>query len=110
MRVPKNIESNLPFKSKRKDTQGFGKKSYIKNRKAVILSTEEKQKMSFIQALGAIKNASKSDKKERNAAKRLEKLRKEAHGHAAKMEAAKVNKKRRYREAGKADAKKRFKD
>jgi len=109
LKVPKSIQSNLPFKSKPKNTQGFSKKGYVKNRKAVVLDKDQKAKISFIDALGAIKNASKSDKKIRNAAKIKEKARMNAKIDAAKEAARKIMKKRQYRAAGKAEAAKRAK-
>lgn len=77
----------------------------MKNRKAIVLDKDQKAKISFIDALGAIKNASKSDKKIRNAAKNKEKARKNAKIDDAKDAARKVLKKRQYRAAGKETAK-----
>lgn len=101
--VPKKVEAALPFASKPKNDLKRKNKSYISKR-AVVLEKEEKQKLTFLQALNTIRNEKVHIRK----AKKMEKTAENAKINAKRDEeleqARKIMKKRNYRNDGKRDA------
>jgi ribosome biogenesis protein BMS1 len=104
LRVPKRLEEALPFASKPKDEKKRSKKGYLSKRKAVVLDSEERKKLTFLQALNTIRREKTGIRKAKKEEKKLEKAKKDSKVADAKMAAHKVNRKREYREQGKQDA------
>ena len=103
VKIPKRLEESLPYASKPKNETKRNKKGYLANRKAVVLSSEERKKLTFLQALNTIRKEKTSIRKSKKEEKRQEKEKQEAKINAAKMEAHKINLKKRYREQGKRE-------
>jgi len=73
--MPKSIEAALPYASKPKNSRKRRKKSYISNR-AVVMSSCEKKKYSFMQAVNTIRNEKISKRNERKRREKEDKIRK----------------------------------
>jgi ribosome biogenesis protein BMS1 len=100
--VPRKLEEALPYASKPKNETKRTKKSYITKR-AVILDKEEKQKLTFLQALNTIRNVKEDKRKKAQIEKNAERTKKSAKKEALISEARKIKKKRQYRMEGKQE-------
>lgn len=103
LKVPKRLEEALPFANKPKNETQRNKKGYLAKRKAVVLDTEERKKLTFIQALNTIRREKTSLRKAKKQEKKEEKAKQGSKVEEAKMEAHKRNLKRQYREKGKRE-------
>lgn len=103
LRVPRKLEEALPYATKPKDDKKKNKKGYLANRKAVVLDADERKKVTFLQALNTIRREKAGIRSTKKEEKRNEKAKKEAKATAAKLEAHKINLKRKYREQGKRE-------
>jgi ribosome biogenesis protein BMS1 len=101
--VPKKLEEALPFASKPKNETKRTRKSYVTKR-AVVMEKEEKQKLTFLQALNTIRNDKVAIRKKKKAEKNVERSKKNAKTDAIIAEARKIKKKRQFRNEGKQDA------
>ncbi len=103
LRIPKSVESSLPYSSKHKDETKRRKKSYVSKR-AVVMESDEKKKYTFVQAINTIRNEKRAKRKEKNAERRLEKS-KETAKKDEKLEAArKARKRQQHRTEGKIES------
>lgn len=100
--IPKRLEEALPYAKKPKDNLKRKNKGYVAKR-GVIMESDERKKVSFIQALNTLRKEKQAFRK----TKKLERRRDKANETAKKemkLEAArKATKKRQYREDGKRD-------
>eukprot|EP00977_Amphora_coffeiformis_P023942 scaffold14763_cov137-Amphora_coffeaeformis.AAC.4 len=103
LKVPRRLEEALPFATKPKDERKRNKKGYLAKRKAVVLDSEERKKLTFLQALNTIRKEKTGLRKTKKEEKQQEKAKQEAKVAAAKMEVHKLNLKRKYREEGKRE-------
>ena len=103
LRIPRNLEASLPYSTKPKQDVKRKKKGYIAKR-AVVMEKDEKKKHTFIQALNTIRKEKKAIRKASKLERNAVKERQNAKKTKAIEEARKLNKKRRYRAEGKADA------
>ena len=103
LRVPKSIESELPFKSKHKDDTKRKKKSYASKR-AVVMDVAEKKKYTFVQAVNTIRNEKKAKRKEKNAERRAVKSKEQAKVDEKLDAARKARKRAQHRTDGKVEA------
>ena len=103
LRVPKSIESSLPFKSKHKDDTKRKKKSYASKR-AVVMDAAEKKKYTFVQAVNTIRNEKKAKRREKNAERRVAKAKEQAKSDAKLEAARKARKRAQHRSDGKVEA------
>ncbi|KAI2510583.1 U3 snoRNA binding protein [Fragilaria crotonensis] len=101
--VPKKLEEALPFASKPKNETKRSRKSYVTKR-AVVMEKEEKQKLTFLQALNTIRNDKVAIRKKKKEEKNAERSKKNAKTDAIIAEARKIKKKRQFRNEGKQDA------
>mmetsp|Transcript_13937 Transcript_13937/g.39120 ORF Transcript_13937/g.39120 Transcript_13937/m.39120 type:complete len:1191 (-) Transcript_13937:87-3659(-) len=102
LRVPKKLESGLPFASKPKDERKKKKGGYLEKR-AVVMEKSEKKKFTFLQAVNTIRNEKVKARKEKKRESKVEKIKKNAKKEEAKAAARKVNRKRQYRAEGKRE-------
>jgi ribosome biogenesis protein BMS1 len=102
LNVPKRLEEAIPYASKPKNETKRKNKGYIAKR-AVVMESDERKKVTFMQALNTIRKEKVSIRKTRNAERKVEKARKNAKKVEAMAEARKINKKRQYRAEGKQD-------
>ncbi|VEU36696.1 unnamed protein product [Pseudo-nitzschia multistriata] len=102
LRVPKKLESNLPFANKPKDDPKKRKGGYLE-RRAVVMEKSEKKKFTFLQAVNTIRNEKVKSRKEKKRLSRIEKDKKNAKKEEAIAAARKVNRKRQYRAEGKRE-------
>ena len=67
LKVPKAIEANLPYASKQKNEEKrkSKNKSYLQKR-AVVMTGEEKRRYTFMQALSTVRNDKKAKRKAKN--------------------------------------------
>jgi ribosome biogenesis protein BMS1 len=100
--VPKKLEEALPYASKPKNESKRKKKGYVASR-AVILSPEERKKVTFIQALNTIRKEKVALRKAKNEERKLEKAKQNARKDAVVEAARKANLKRKYRAEGKKE-------
>jgi ribosome biogenesis protein BMS1 len=100
--VPKKLEEALPYASKPKNETKRKKKGYVASR-AVIFSSEERKKVTFIQALNTIRKEKVALRKAKNEERKLEKARENARKNAVVEAARKANLKRKYRAEGKKE-------
>ena len=115
LRVPKKLQAALPYRSKQTNTlakakakKGKGGGTYAKAR-AVVREASERKRSTLLQAMATIGNEKREKAKAANAA-RLEKRTKEAQRRADKFKVIKdMEKKRKYREKGKEEQRKRIK-
>ncbi|KAK1745576.1 ribosomal biogenesis protein BMS1 [Skeletonema marinoi] len=103
LRVPKSVESNLPFKSKHKDDTKRKKKSYASKR-AVVMDAEEKKKYTFVQAVNTIRNKKKAKRRVKNAERRDAKAKEQAKSDERLDAARKARKRAQHRSDGKVEA------
>mmetsp|Transcript_34959 Transcript_34959/g.39852 ORF Transcript_34959/g.39852 Transcript_34959/m.39852 type:complete len:1173 (-) Transcript_34959:212-3730(-) len=101
--VPKKLEAALPYANKPKDQLKRNKNRYTAKR-AVIMEKEEKEKVSFIQALNTIRNEKVAIRKTKRMEKNAENAKKNAKIDEKIAEARKIIKKRKHRSDGKRDA------
>ena len=81
----------------------FTKTRFGGNPLAVVLDADERKKVTFLQALNSIRREKTGLRSARKEEKKQEKAKKEAKMTVAKLEAHKVNLKRKYREQGKRE-------
>jgi ribosome biogenesis protein BMS1 len=103
LKVPKRLEEALPYATKPKDEKKRRKNGYLSKRKVVVLDPEERKKLTFLQALNTIRREKASLRKTRKGEKRQEKEKKESKVNEAKMEAHKLNLKRKHRTQGRLE-------
>jgi ribosome biogenesis protein BMS1 len=103
LRIPKNIEANLPFKSKPKLESAKKGKSYIAKR-AVVMEKDERDKYSFMQALNTLRNEKTKIRKEKNVERMEKKAKANAKAEEAFSEVRTAMKKKRHRAEGKETA------
>mmetsp|Transcript_12476 Transcript_12476/g.24913 ORF Transcript_12476/g.24913 Transcript_12476/m.24913 type:complete len:1194 (+) Transcript_12476:23-3604(+) len=103
LRVPKSVESNLPFKSKHKDDTKRKTKSYASKR-AVVMDAEEKKKYTFVQAVNTIRNEKKAKRRVKNAERRDAKAKEQAKSDERLDAARKARKRAQHRSDGKVEA------
>eukprot|EP00542_Grammatophora_oceanica_P007851 CAMPEP_0194070400 /NCGR_PEP_ID=MMETSP0009_2-20130614/88159_1 /TAXON_ID=210454 /ORGANISM="Grammatophora oceanica, Strain CCMP 410" /LENGTH=278 /DNA_ID=CAMNT_0038723665 /DNA_START=226 /DNA_END=1062 /DNA_ORIENTATION=+ len=101
--VPRKIEENLPYASKPKNLVKRKRKGYLKKR-TVVMDSSEKRKVSFMQAVNAIRNEKVAIRKERRTQSRIEKTKRNAKKDAAIAEARKMKRKQEFRVQGKLEA------
>lgn len=102
MVLPKKVEEALPYAKKSKNETKRKKKSYLAKR-AVMLEPEERERITFINALNTLRKQKTKLRKAKKAEKREEKEKKDAKMNEGRLAARKVNKKRQYRADGKRD-------
>eukprot|EP00536_Pseudo-nitzschia_multiseries_P000880 jgi/Psemu1/250023/estExt_Genewise1Plus.C_110096 len=102
LRVPKKLESDLPFANKPKDERKKKKDGYLAKR-AVVMEKSEKKKFTFLQAVNTIRNEKVKARKEKKRESKIEKIKKNAKKDEAIAAARKVNRKRQYRAEGKRE-------
>ena len=102
LRVPKKLETGLPFASKPKDDPKKRPGGYLEKR-AVVMEKSEKKKFTFLQALNTIRNEKVKVRKEKKRESNLEKAKKNSKKDEAIAAARKVNKKRQFRAEGKRE-------
>lgn len=98
--LSKKLEEALPYASKEKNEAKRKKKGYLSKR-AVMLEPEERERITFINALNTLRKQKTKLRKAKKAEKREEKEKKEAKSNEALLAARKVNKKRQHRAEGK---------
>lgn len=103
LKVPRRLEEALPFATKPKDEKKKNKKGYLANRKAVVLDKDERKKVTFLQALNTIRKEKSILRNAKKEEKKQAKDKKEAEVTNAKLQAHKINLKRKYREQGKRE-------
>mmetsp|Transcript_24586 Transcript_24586/g.51966 ORF Transcript_24586/g.51966 Transcript_24586/m.51966 type:complete len:1176 (+) Transcript_24586:155-3682(+) len=102
LRVPKKLETGLPFASKPKDEPKKRRGGYLEKR-AVVMEKSEKKKFTFLQAVNTIRNDKVKARKEKKRESKIEKTKKNAKKEMALAASRKVNKKRQYRAEGKRE-------
>jgi len=102
LKIPRRLEESLPYATKPKVLKEQRKDGYLKKR-AVVLESAERKKLTFMQALNTIRKEKVAIRKSKKEERREEKMKQQAKIDQAKMEAHMVNKKRQYREAGKRE-------
>jgi ribosome biogenesis protein BMS1 len=102
LNIPKRLEEALPYASKPKNATKRKRKGYVAKR-AVVLESSEKKKLSFVQALNTIRKEKVKIRKEKKEEKKVEKAKKLAKQEAILEPIRQANKKRKYRAEGKRD-------
>ena len=102
LKIPKRLEESLPFASKPKVEKKRRKDGYLKKR-AVVMEKDERKKLTFVQALNTIRNEKVSKRKSKKEERAEAKGKEQAKIDQAKLEVHMMNKKRKYREAGKRE-------
>jgi len=106
LKVPKHLQSALPFKSKPKlEAKGKprkkGKEGYLKKR-AVVLEPHERETYAVLQQLRTLRNDKLAKRKAKNAERKANMEKRHAKEEAEKNERNKEMKKRRYATEGAA--------
>lgn len=99
LKVPKSIKSNLPFKSQIQDLKKQKNKTYLQKR-AVVMSSEEKNARKLIQTIQTIRNDKESMRKAKKDSKMKEKLKAREKIEDLKQEKAKEKKKEYFSKQG----------
>mmetsp|Transcript_11990 Transcript_11990/g.44557 ORF Transcript_11990/g.44557 Transcript_11990/m.44557 type:complete len:1313 (-) Transcript_11990:29-3967(-) len=114
LRIPRKLQAALPYSAKpklqkrRAEKTGKARKTYMKAR-AVVRDPEERRRYTLLQSLASIGNEKKEKAKKANA-ERIARKQKEDERASLKFKAVKdAQKKRKYRELGKEEARKRRK-
>ena len=102
LKIPKRIEEALPYATKPKLDQKQRKSGYLKKR-AVVMDKDEKKKFTFMAALNTIRKEKTAIRKSKKQERKAEKDKAQAKVDQAKLEIHMMNKKRKYREAGKRE-------
>lgn len=101
--IPKRLEEALPYASKPKnEKQKKTRKGYLTKR-AVVMESDERKKVSFINALNAIQNEKKKIRKAKKIERRTENAKETARKDKVFDEVRKANKKRQFRADGKRE-------
>lgn len=99
LKVPTSIRKDLPFKSQIQELKKQKKKTYVQKR-AVVMSSEEKKARQLIQTIQTIRNDKESLRKEKKDSKMQEKIKAREKIEAAKLEKAKERKKEYFQKHG----------
>ncbi|OWB64795.1 hypothetical protein B5S33_g5146 [[Candida] boidinii] len=100
LKIPKSIQSNLPFKSQISTMKKQKKQTYMSKR-AVVLNGDEKKARSLIQTISTIKKDKDEKKKSKKQEKNRERLKKLAKKEESKKEKDKERKREYFRTEGK---------
>jgi ribosome biogenesis protein BMS1 len=101
--IPKKLEEALPYANKPKNEKTKkSKKGYITKR-AVVMESDERKKVGFINALNAIRNEKVKLRKAKKIERKQEKAKEVARKDGAMEAIRKANKKRQYRAEGKRE-------
>lgn len=92
LKVPKSVKANLPFKSQIQETKKQKNKTYLQKR-AVVISSEEKEARKLIQKIQTIKNDKETKRKSKKDSKMQDKLKERQKIEEMKNEKAKERKK-----------------
>lgn len=99
LKVPTSIKKNLPFKSQIQELKKQKKKTYVQKR-AVVMSSEEKKARQLIQTIQTIRNDKESMRKAKKESKMQEKIKAREKIEAVKLERAKERKKEYFQKHG----------
>ncbi|CDK24539.1 unnamed protein product [Kuraishia capsulata CBS 1993] len=99
LRVPKSIQSELPFKSQISAMKPQNKKTYMQKR-AVILNGEEKDARRVIQTISTIKNAKEKKNREKKHEKNQERIKKISKQNEFRQEKERERKKEYFAKQG----------
>lgn len=99
LKIPASLQAALPYKSKPKLTKKQSRKSYEAKR-AVVAEPEERKVGTFMQQLRTLRNAKEAKARERTKAKLKERDARVAREEAARAQATKAHRKRRYKREG----------
>ena len=102
IKIPKRLEESLPYATKPKVDTKKRKDGYLKKR-AVVLEKDERNKLTFVQALNTIRKEKVSKRKSKKEERLEAKSKQQAKVDEAKLQVHLMNKKRKYREAGKRE-------
>lgn len=105
MHIPTSLQAALPFASKPKQmrARSQGKKSYLSKR-AVVMEAEEKAAYSLLQQVFTLRNAKDKKEKEADAVRKAARAKVHAKEAAARADATKGLRKRKYAEMGRKEA------
>ncbi|KAL4425893.1 hypothetical protein ABPG75_009909 [Micractinium tetrahymenae] len=103
LKVPQSLQAALPFKSKPK-VEAARKRKSLEQKRAVVLEPQERKQVSLIAQLNAIRNQKAAARREQRARQKATHAKKVAAEEAWRAAYNKEEKKKRYIERGKAEA------
>ncbi|KAJ0400739.1 hypothetical protein P43SY_005460 [Pythium insidiosum] len=103
LKVPKKLQAGLPFASKPKMDNAKGSKGYL-GKRAVVLEPEEKKKYAFMQAVNTVRRDRQKTRKERQAQRNAENLKRKQREADKFADVHREAKKAKYRADGKEQA------
>eukprot|EP00897_Mesotaenium_endlicherianum_P009003 jgi/Mesen1/8130/ME000437S07225 len=103
LKIPKNLQAALPFKSKPK-VEAPRKKPSLEQKRAVVLEPGDRKMYTLVQQLNTIRNDKVKKKKEQNAKKKVVYEKKKAVDEAARHLRQREERRDRYREDAKRKA------
>jgi ribosome biogenesis protein BMS1 len=106
LKVPRNLQENLPFASKPKNEPKKHRSTYMAKR-AVVLEPEDRRKRGLIQMLSTLRKEKESIREQSQKQRREEKLKQKQREAAAFEDIHKSQKKRKYQQMGLDQARKR---
>lgn len=104
LKIPKNLQAQLPFKSKVMNFPKRRRETLEQKRAVKVREPGEKRADALVHALNAIRNAKTQKRREQQTRRREERKKKLADEEAWKMQYNKEERKKRYRDQGKAEA------
>ncbi|GFR44502.1 hypothetical protein Agub_g5766, partial [Astrephomene gubernaculifera] len=105
LKVPKALQAALPFKSKPK-LEPKGKRKTLEQKRAVVMEKDEKKAATLLQQLNAIRNEKARKRREQSSRRREQYTKKQAAQEEWRAKFNKEERKKRYREEGKAEKRK----
>ncbi|KAL3145804.1 hypothetical protein ABBQ38_015181 [Trebouxia sp. C0009 RCD-2024] len=104
LKIPKTLQAQLPFKSKVMNFPGRKRESLEQKRAIKVREPGEKRADALVHALNTIRNAKNQKRREQQTRRREERKKKLALEDAWKTQYNKEERKKRYRDQGKAEA------
>ena len=108
LQVPKQLQAQLPYKSKPK-IEPRRKRETLEQKRAVVMDAEEKKLAALVQQLNTIRNDRSAKAKAKAAVKRAARAKETAKEEAWRATLQKETRKKRYREEGQAEKRKAMK-
>jgi ribosome biogenesis protein BMS1 len=108
LQVPKQLQAQLPYKSKPK-IESARKRETLEQKRAVVMDAEEKKLATLVQQLNTIRNDRSVKAKAKAAVKRAARAKETAKEEAWRATLQKETRKKRYREEGQAEKRKAMK-
>jgi ribosome biogenesis protein BMS1 len=108
LQVPKQLQAQLPYKSKPK-IESARKRETLEQKRAVVMDAEEKKLATLVQQLNTIRNDRSVKARAKAAVKRAARAKETAKEEAWRATLQKETRKKRYREEGQAEKRKAMK-